>query len=99
MKEHKGYSYEAAEGSLDLLLRSQKGENTRIFDLIEYKIEVVKNGNENPVSKATVKIKVDGDIITKSAEGDGPVNALDTALRSALTAKFPELKALKLTDL
>ena len=58
----------------------------------------MRNGNENPVSKATVKIKVDGDSITKVEEGDGPINSLDRALRAALTSKFPELKALKLTD-
>jgi 2-isopropylmalate synthase len=97
-KEHKGFSYEAAEGSLDLLLRKQKGEETKIFDLVEYKVEIVKKGDEDPISKAIVKIRVNGDEVSKIGEGDGPVNALDTALRAALTSKFPELKQLKLKD-
>ena len=81
-----------------MLVRNLKGEKTKIFDLVEYKVEINKEKNEEPVSKATVRIKVDGDEVAKTANGDGPVNALDSALRAALTSKYPELKKLKLED-
>lgn len=97
-REHQGFAYEAAEGSLNLLLLQQKGKKTKIFDLIEYKVEIEKKGNKAPVSKAVVKIKVNGDEVTKTEYGNGPVNALDLALRAVLTSKFPELKKLKLED-
>jgi len=97
-REHQGYAYEAAEGSLSLLLLEQKGRKIKMFDLIEYKVEIEKKGSDEPVSKAVVKIRVNGDEVVKTSYGHGPVNALDSALRAALTSKFPELKALKLED-
>lgn len=97
-KEHKGFVYEAAEGSFDLLVRNLKGEKTKIFDLVNYEVKISKKKNEEPVSMAIVKIIVKGDEITKTSLGDGPVNALDSALRAALTIKYPELSKLKLED-
>jgi len=96
--EHQGYAFEAADGSLDLLIRSLRGENTEIFKLVEYRVEVTKKTAGNPESCAVVVIRVNGDEVTKMAYGDGPVNALDLALRAALTSKFPELAKLRLED-
>ena len=96
--EHLGYAFEAADGSLDLLVRSLRGENTEIFQLVEYRVEVAKKTEANSQSCAVVVISVNGDEVTKMAYGDGPVNALDLALRGALTSKFPELAGLRLED-
>lgn len=97
-REHQGYAYEAAEGSLNLLIKSKKGEKVKIFDLVGYKVEIEKKGDLSPVARASVRIKVNGDGVAKTAYGNGPVNALDLALRAALTSKFPELKKLRLED-
>lgn len=104
--EHEGYAFEAAEGSLDLLIRSMRGETTSIFDLIEYRTDVTRKAegpgdgrSDNKLeSCAIVRILVNGEEVTKMAYGDGPVNALDLALRAALTSKYPELARLQLDD-
>ncbi|MBI4464993.1 MAG: citramalate synthase [Acidobacteria bacterium] len=96
--EHQGYAFEAAAGSLDLLVRTAKGENTKIFNLVEYRVAVTKKKAGHPESCAVVKITVNGDEVTEMAYGDGPVNALDLALRAALISKYPELAELRLED-
>ena len=96
--EHQGYAFEVADGSLDLLVRSIKGEQTAIFTLVEYRVEVNRRNTVSPESCAVVRIKVNGDEVTNMAYGDGPVNALDLALRGALISKFPELGDLRLED-
>jgi len=96
--EHEGYVFEAAEGSLELLVRSARGEKTSIFDLIEYRTDVLRKSEGKLESCAIVRIRVNGQEVTQMAYGDGPVNALDLALRSALTSKYPELAELRLDD-
>lgn len=98
--EHQGYVYETAEGSLDLLIRNLRGETTKIFDYktAEYLVLDSKTGDKKSVSNANVKLRVNGDVVTEMKYGDGPVNALDLALRAALTSKYPELKKLELVD-
>ena len=96
--EHEGYAFEAADGSLDLLVRTLRGENTTIFKLVEYRVEVTRKKAGDSESCAVVTIRVNGDEVTKIAYGDGPVNALDLALRAALISKFPELAGLRLED-
>jgi 2-isopropylmalate synthase len=96
--EHQGYAFEAADGSLDLLVRSLRGEETAILKLVEYRVEVSRKKAGDTESCAVVSIKVDGDEVTKMAYGDGPVNALDSALRGALISKYPELAKLRLED-
>ena len=101
--EHEGYVFEAAEGSLELLVRAARGEDTSIFDLIEYRTDVTRKSDTRKSeggleSCAIVRIRVNGEEVTKLAYGDGPVNALDLALRAALTSKYPELAELRLDD-
>lgn len=96
--EHQGYAFEAADGSLDLLVRSLKGEKTAIFHLVEYRVDVTRKGTDSAASCAIVRISVKGDEVTQMAYGDGPVNALDSALRAALISKYPELEELRLED-
>ena len=96
--EHQGYAFEAADGSLDLLVRSLKGESTAIFNLLEYRVEVTRKNTLGSESCAIVRISVNGEEVTKMAYGDGPVNALDSALREALISKYPELGDVRLED-
>jgi 2-isopropylmalate synthase len=96
--EHQGYAFEAAEGSLDLLVRAARGEETSIFELVEYRTDVTRKSENGLESFAVVRIRVKGEEVTKMAYGDGPVNALDLALRQALTSKYPELAGLRLED-
>jgi 2-isopropylmalate synthase len=95
--EHEGYAFEAADGSLNLLIRNVRGEETTIFTLLEYRVEVTRKTGDSE-SCAVVRITVNGDEVTKLAYGDGPVNALDSALRAALISKYPELAKLRLED-
>ncbi|MCB1512342.1 MAG: citramalate synthase, partial [Hyphomicrobiaceae bacterium] len=95
--ENKGYQFEAAEASFDLLVRKLAGTHTPHFELVKYHTSVVSRGGE-PVCEATVKLIVNDIIRHEVAEGDGPVNALDAALRKALNGVFPSLVSMQLVD-
>ncbi|MFQ5717726.1 MAG: citramalate synthase, partial [Nitrospinales bacterium] len=97
--ENLGFQYEGAEGSFELLMRDALGENRRFFDFVGFRVIVEKRReDETPISEATVKIKVDGVQEITAAEGSGPVNALDKAIRKALVKFYPELKDMRLYD-
>jgi 2-isopropylmalate synthase len=96
--EHEGYAFEAAEGSLELLVRAARGEQTSFFDLVEYRTDVTRRPDGSLESCAIVRLRVNGQEVTQMGYGDGPVNALDIALRGALTSKYPELANLRLED-
>ena len=96
--ENRGYVFEAAEASFDLLVRRCSGKFRAHFDRLKYHVEVGVESDENPVTEATVKVRVGGDVRYEVAEGDGPVNALDAALRKALHATFPQLSDMRLVD-
>lgn len=97
--EHEGYSFEAAGGSLELLIRREQGNYTKPFDLKEYHTSFRKyrDGHE-PVCEATVKLYVDNTPEYTVAEGHGVVNALDVALRKALLPFYPEIADISLVD-
>jgi 2-isopropylmalate synthase len=98
-REHEGYSYEGAEGSFELLMMQAVGAYRRLFDLKGFRCIVEKRGHDQePVTEATVKLAVDGVEKLTVAEGDGPVHALDGALRTALLEFYPELAQIKLID-
>ncbi len=97
--ENEGYSFEGAEGSFELLLRKARGEYEKAFDLVGFRVIVEKRaGDPEPITEATLKLRVGDQIAHTVAEGDGPVHALDTAMRRALTQFFPHLNDIKLTD-
>lgn len=97
--ERDGYQYEGAEGSFELLVREALGTHRPSFELLELRVTVQKrHANEAPITEATIKVKV-GDVVEHTAaEGDGPVNALDNALRKALEKFYPELREVELID-
>jgi 2-isopropylmalate synthase len=97
--ESEGYEFEAAEGSFELLLRRQLGLHRPLFDLQEYHCSFRRTG-EGTWNKceATVKLSVNGTPEYTVAEGDGPVDALDEALRKALRPFYPEIDTIKLDD-
>ncbi len=97
--EMEGYQFEGAEASFELIMREAIGERRKYFELMGFRvIDEKRKENEAPVAEATVKIKVGGHIEHTAAEGNGPVNALDNALRKALERFYPELKDVKLYD-
>jgi len=98
--ENEGYSFEDAEASFELLLKKAMGQYKKLFDLVGFRIIVEKRGpGEEPITEATLKVAVDGVEAFTVAEGDGPVHALDNALRLALRQFYgPQLAAIKLTD-
>ncbi len=93
-----GYQFEGAEGSLELLIKKALGIHRKYFDLIGFKVIVEKKEKDNPVSEATIMVKVGEKIEHTAALGKGPVNALDNALRKALYKFYPELKEMDLVD-
>jgi len=94
-----GYSFEAADASFELLLRDvMAGETRRYFRVESWRTIVEQRSDGEVVSEATVKVHAEGSRIVATGEGNGPVNALDNALRQALTQIFPELAALELVD-
>jgi 2-isopropylmalate synthase len=96
--EGEGYEYEAAEASLALLIGRVLKHNLRsLFAVNEYHVSV-RGSDDGSICEATVKVDVDGEQAHTVAEGDGPVNALDAALRKALVQFFPQLKHVQLTD-
>ena len=97
--EQLGYQYEGAEASFELLMRDALGERESFFDFIGFRTIVEKRSeDEEPISEATVKIRVNGVQEVTAAEGTGPVNALDKAIKKALGKFYPEMKNLSLFD-
>ncbi|NLO74032.1 MAG: citramalate synthase [candidate division WS1 bacterium] len=98
-RENRGYEYEAADASLSLLANRIRGEYPDLFRLHGFRVIVEKHHQEDvPYAEATIKVKVNGDEFLTAAEGNGPVNALDSALRKALLPKYPELDDMQLVD-
>ena len=97
--EHQGFQFEGAEGSFELLMRKAKGTHQRFFDLIGFRVIVEKRSEkEDPISEATILLKVGDHVEHTAAVGSGPVNALDHALRKALEKFYPSLKEMRLLD-
>jgi len=96
--EHKGYQFEAAEASFELLLKKALKQYKRFFELESFRVVVEKQRNKKITSEAIIKLKVNNITEHTAAEGDGPVNALDNALRKALKNFYPTLSAMKLSD-
>ena len=97
-REHRGYHYEAADASFELLLRREAGSYQPLFRLEGYRVIVEKNEKGFIDTQATIKLWVDGVRYLHTAEGDGPVNALDRALRVALQKHHPQLPHIELTN-
>jgi 2-isopropylmalate synthase len=96
--EHLGYHFEAADGSFELLLRRETGEFEPLFTLESWRAIVEKRADGRVETEATIKIWVDGERYVRTAEGNGPVNALDRALREALVEIHPHLRDIDLVN-
>jgi len=97
--EARGYSFEAADASFELLLRDElAGERRRHFTVESWRVIVERHSDGGVTSEATVRLTAKGERVVAVGEGNGPVNALDKALRSALEQTFPELASLELAD-
>jgi 2-isopropylmalate synthase len=96
--EHRGYHYEAASGSFELLLRREAGTVEPLFTLESWRVIVESRADGRIVTEATIKVWMAGERYVRTAEGNGPVNALDRALREALSAVHPELAQIDLVN-
>ena len=96
--EHQGYQFEGAEASFEILMKKAMGTYERLFELEGCRIITEKNEGMTPISEATIKVKVNDKIMHTAAEGEGPVNALDSALRKALIEFYPVLEEMHLID-
>lgn len=97
--EGQGYEFQAAEASFELLIQEALGKKRKNFNLIGFRvIDEKRNEAEAALSEATIMVQVDGEIEHAAAMGNGPVNALDQALRRALTKFYPALKEVELLD-
>jgi 2-isopropylmalate synthase len=97
-REHRGYHYEAADASFELLLRREAGEYEPLFRLESFRVLTEKREDGRVQTEATIKIWVDGERYVRVAEGNGPVNALDRALRGAIIDRHPHLADIELTN-
>jgi 2-isopropylmalate synthase len=98
-REARGWSFEAADASLELLMRDALGQASTVpFALESYRVLIEKRAGAESVAEATVKLVVDGERLIATREGNGPVNALDAALRAALTPSRPWLDGIELSD-
>lgn len=96
--EHQGYQFEAAEASFELLLRKAFSEVKDIISLDSFKILTEKRGDQKVTSDAIVKLNINGNLCITAADGNGPVNALDNAMRKILEDFYPTLKEVYLAD-
>jgi 2-isopropylmalate synthase len=97
-REHRGYHYEAADASFELLLRREAGEYRPLFRLESFRVITEKRADGRVETEATIKIWVEGRRYVRTAEGNGPVNALDRALRDAIGELHPHLADIELVD-
>jgi 2-isopropylmalate synthase len=96
--EHEGFQFEAADGSFELLMRKEAGEYEPLFRLESWRVIVEKHADGRATTEATVKIWLGGERYVRTAEGNGPVNALDRALRDAIGEIHPHLKDIDLVN-
>jgi 2-isopropylmalate synthase len=100
--EHRGYSYEGADASFEMVIRRAREGYVAPFEVVDF-IALVERRSHNGssgevISEGTVKVRVGDDVLHTAAEGNGPVNALDLALRKALVPRFPQLAHVRLHD-
>jgi 2-isopropylmalate synthase len=105
LQESRGFQYDNAEASFDLLVYRAQSDYQPLFELVDFMVVVekrrrpsIRKDTGEMLSEAMVKVKVDGKVMHTAAEGNGPVNALDTALRQALLEFYPDLAVVKLID-
>ncbi|MFL5343041.1 MAG: citramalate synthase [Gemmataceae bacterium] len=96
--ENAGYEFEAAEASFDLLVKKALGQYRPWFERLSYRVNTEHDGEHTPTTEATVKLRVGDAVQHTVSEGDGPVNALDGALRKALLPAYPNLAQMALVD-
>ena len=96
--ENKGFYFEGAEASVELMLRRAQPGYVPPFDLIDFLIVVEHRRGRGLLAEANVKVNVNGEVAHTAAEGDGPVNALDIAMRKALLPHYPQLDSVRLAD-
>ncbi|MCX7706423.1 MAG: citramalate synthase [Anaerolineae bacterium] len=96
--ESRGFYFEGAEASVALMLRRLKPDYKRPFELIDFMVVVEHRQGRGIFAEASIKVKVGGEIVHTAAEGNGPVNALDRALRKALLPHYPQLADVQLAD-
>lgn len=97
--ENKGYQFEGAEASFELLMKRALGTHRKFFSVMGFRvIDERRHDDQKPLAEATIMVKVGGRIEHTAAEGNGPVNALDNALRKALEKFYPKLKEVRLLD-
>jgi 2-isopropylmalate synthase len=97
-REHNGYQYEAADASFELLLRERLDPPEPLFKLESFRVIVEKREDGKVMTEATIKVHTGGERIVATAEGNGPVNALDKALRQAIMRKHPRLSDIELVN-
>ncbi len=96
--EYEGFQFDGAEASFELLLKKEMGESCHFFDVTYFKINVMYNEKEEEYCEAILKVEMDGEVEHTAADGHGPVNALDNALRKAITRFYPEVAKIHLID-
>ena len=96
--EASGFQFEAADGSFDLLIRRETGDYQPLFSLEAWRVIAEKREDGRVRTEATIKIWVDGERYVRTAEGNGPVNALDLALRGAIGDVYPHLRDIELVN-
>jgi 2-isopropylmalate synthase len=100
--ENKGYAYDSADASFEILAKKSLSVVPNFFELVSFRVldelKYDDKGKKSMVAEATIKIKIGNKITMSVAEGNGPVNALDKAMRKALSKKYPSLKNVRLTD-
>ncbi|MFN8110943.1 MAG: alpha-isopropylmalate synthase regulatory domain-containing protein [Thermoleophilia bacterium] len=96
--EHAGYHFEVADASFELLIEKEIGAYEPLFALESFRVVTEKRADGNVETEATVKLRHRGERLVAIGEGNGPVNALDTALRAALADRVPELASIHLTN-
>jgi 2-isopropylmalate synthase len=97
-RENEGFHYEAAEGSFEILVKQIMGEHDAYFSLVEFRVIIEQKNSAEMRCEATIKVAVDDRVEHTAADGVGPVNALDNALRKALYEFYPELDEVNLSD-
>ncbi len=96
--EHRGFQFEAADGSLELLMRKEAGSYEPLFRLESWRVLVEKRADGKVATEATIKVWLGGERFVRTAEGNGPVNALDAALREAIGELHPHLRDIELVN-